>query len=89
MAKLVKIGLLLVGLSAFVCLAYVLSYAPVYHIQMLTQNTVSPEGNWRHIYEPVEWLTDRTLLREPLLTWAGIWKVRRPIESESHLRQHP
>ena len=59
---------------------YVLSYAPVFRLAGNEPTflafgvvTYSPREGWQELYQPVEWLTDRTPLREPLLDWAGLW----------------
>jgi hypothetical protein len=39
-----------------------------------TDGTLFPiRAEWQEWYVPVEWLTDNTPLREPLLHWAGLW----------------
>ena len=55
-------------------LVYVLSYAPVFRFtgDPGTGFFGSRKG-WQEPYQPVEWLTDNTPLREPLLFWAGLW----------------
>ena len=59
-------------------IVYVLSYAPVFR---LTIDAVTgdfsmadpPREGWQELYRPVEWLTDSTPMREPLLHGARLW----------------
>ncbi len=48
------------------------------------KDTCSPA--LRAFYRPVELLTDETFLREPLLTWGGLWGVRDDLEFDSSCR---
>jgi hypothetical protein len=69
----------------FFCVAYVLSYAPVY--RYFAENVeAEPRGVWR-VYVPVNWLIDRTPLRGPLLAWADLWGVGFEFDSASEARE--
>lgn len=70
-----------------IIVVYVLSYAPVYRVEMVRQNSPTPLGVWRSAYAPVDWLIDNTFLREPLLRWSELWNVRAFLESDSHGRK--
>jgi hypothetical protein len=74
------------GALILLSVTYALSYAPVFRWQMERQNTMCPEGKWRQLYDPVNWMIDRTPLRPPLLSWADYWNVRSPMETESWYR---
>ena len=70
----------LVAFAMLLTALYVLSYAPVfrcvgdpgYRFGRGRSYYLTREG-WQELYRPVEWLTDNTPLREPLLFWAGLW----------------
>lgn len=59
-------------------LSYVLYYAPV--VRFTTVQVGTP------VYAPVDWLTDNTQLRDPLLDWAELWGVREEFEWGALLR---
>ncbi len=54
---------------------YVLSYAPVFRFvgDPSAHTYIGFREDWQELYRPVEWLTDTTPLREPLLFWSGLW----------------
>lgn len=57
-------------------IVYVLSYAPVFRFTNDVQDgwgPFTPRQDWQEWYRPVEWLTDGTPIREPLLSWANLW----------------
>lgn len=71
-------------LAAILVAGYVLSYAPVYRLRHGTfpkQSAMVASSPWLGMsglmtgYAPVEWLMDRTILREPLCRWADLWGV--------------
>jgi len=70
-----------------VLVLYLCSYAPMYEWQMQRQNTAYPSGAWRHFYRPAEWLIDHTFMRQPLLSWANLFGVRRSLVTESYFRR--
>lgn len=74
------------ALFVLVPVAYVLSYAAVFHLVGEPDDGVNypPRASWQEIYVPVEWLTDNTPLREPLLFWAGLWG--KDVEHDFRLR---
>lgn len=70
----------------FVTVLYVLSFAPVCRCRsddwswtLVTidgrQYSSSP-GRQTPGYQPVVWMIDRTVLREPILRWGDVWGVR-------------
>ena len=64
----------LVAFFLLVPFVYVLSYAPVFQFaDDETSFSYPPRQGWQELYRPVEWLTDNTPLREPLLSWAKFW----------------
>ena len=56
-------------------LAYMLSYAIVFRFAGELDGGLyyPPRESWQEFYVPVEWMTDNTPLREPLLRWAELW----------------
>jgi hypothetical protein len=66
---------------------YVISYAPVYRWHQLRQNRSSPIGAWRKCFRPIETLIDFTSLKDPLLRWGAMWRVRDQLETDSALRE--
>jgi hypothetical protein len=76
-----------IGLACVILpVLYVLSYAPVYRWQANRQNQIFPVGPWRAIYDPVDWMMDKTPLRRPLLAWAEFWGIRSSFETDMHFR---
>lgn len=75
---------------------YVLSYAPAYRLQLWDIDGLNSfqsvpdqlfiEQKSAGVYAPVVWMIDKTPLREPLLTWAAAWGVRRHLESDAAVR---
>lgn len=74
---------------------YVLSYAPV----VRSVQSGSEWGNWRFgelvlavgsaelaAYTPVEWLIDRTILKEPFMWWGDLWGVEASFRDGSRIR---
>ena len=70
----------LVAFTPIAAILYVLSYAPVF--QLTYDEPAIPGGGqfvyqarqgWQETYRPVEWITDNTPLRDPLLDWAALW----------------
>lgn len=65
--SIVAFGMLLVVL-------YVLSYAPVFRFAGdAGDQFLGFREDWQELYRPVEWLTDSTPLRKPLMNWAALW----------------
>jgi hypothetical protein len=77
-------------LFGIVLIVYVASYAPFVRFrggdrpQVIWERVsvvedrpymVIADGRRYFIYRPVDWLIDRTILREPLLAWAELWGV--------------
>ncbi len=54
---------------------YCLSYAPFMRLLAVAPDLRPGIGALDDLYVPVQWLIDQTALREPLLSWAGIWHV--------------
>ena len=74
-------------------LVYTLSYAPAFRFTNdeppyfnfeIPVYTFPRKAGWQELYRPVEWLTDNTPLREPLLSWAGLWEEY--VEADFRLR---
>ena len=65
---------------------YVLSYAPTFRFvgDPSAHTYIGFREDWQELYRPVEWLTDTTPLREPLLFWSGLWG--KEVESDFRLR---
>lgn len=62
---------------------YVLSYPPLLRVE---RSSPAIPGCWRTVYRPVEWLIDKTPLREPLFMWGRVWRVSRTMAFESAFR---
>ena len=65
----------LVAFVMIVTVLYALSYAPAFRFSIdgpYGFDGFPDREGWQELYRPVEWLTD-TPLREPLLSWAGLW----------------
>lgn len=77
-------------LACIALVVYVASYAPFVRFrggdrpQVIWERVsivedrpymVIADGRRYFIYRPVDWLIDRTILREPLLAWAELWGV--------------
>ncbi len=76
----------IVAFGMLLAVLYVLSYAPVFRFTVDTETFLyfrEREG-WQELYVPIEWLTDNTSIREPLLSWAGLWGEE--VEEDFRLR---
>jgi hypothetical protein len=85
--------------AATLVAGYVLSYAPLYRLQhgasrpplsvlRVPEFRVEVGANRRLPgYAPVEWLMERTTLREPLFRWADAWGVGFDVRSGVLLRE--
>ena len=60
----------LVAFGMLLTVLYVLSYAPVFRFAGdAGDHFLGLREDWQELYRPVEWLTDSTRLREPLMNW--------------------
>jgi len=64
---------------------YVLGYAPT--MKAIRAGKLTRAEPIIDFYVPVQWLTDESALREPLLNWANDWGLRDQFASESDSRR--
>jgi hypothetical protein len=89
------------ALGLTLAVGYVLSYAPVVRVcgrgsyieitqgaHAIRADMPGPlaDSSRYPLYEPVDWLIDRTALRHPLFLWAECWGVRKAFEYGYYVR---